>query len=356
MAWQNQDPRYVETANRYWDNMIGKRMFITGGQGAIADKERFGKDYFVPESAYLESCAAIGSAFFSQRMNELKADGRYMDELERVLYNNLLSSVSLQGDHYFYENPLVATEHQRWAWHSCPCCPPMLLKMVSALPGFIYAYDAQGVYVNLFIGSEADLRVGSTALHLKQVTQYPWKGESLILVNPDKPTVFTVKVRIPGWARGQENPFNLYTAVVDKPVLLKVNGKGVAVHPLHGYAVLRRNWKKGDRIELSLPMQPRVVTPGDSIQTLKGKIALACGPIVYGVEGLDNPALDELELLLPTNAPLTLTYQPKLLNGINVITGQGTTKNGQPTTFTAIPFYTFGNRGVYPYKVWVPRQ
>ena len=351
-ALENQDPRYVETANAYWDNMIGKRMFITGGEGAIADGERFGKDYFMPESAYLESCAAIGSAFFSQRMNELEADGKYIDELERVLYNNLLSSVSLQGDHYFYENPLVATDHQRWAWHGCPCCPPMLLKMVSALPGFIYAYDKDAAYVNLFIGSQAELTVAGTSVKLNQVTHYPWKGESVIVVNPAAPTPFTVKVRIPGWAHSQENPFNLYTSAVKEPVLLKVNGKAVAVQPQNGYVAIRRTWKKGDRIELLLPMSPRMVIPSDSIQTIKGKVALACGPIVYGLEGIDNPDLNDLRL--PFNTPLTLSYQPALLNGVNVITGQGLDQNAKKVSFRAIPFYTFGNRGSYPYKVWVP--
>lgn len=350
-ALENNDPRYVETANAYWDNMIGKRMFITGGEGAIADGERFGQNYFMPESAYLESCAAIGSAFFSQRMNELEADGKYIDELERVLYNNLLSSVSLQGDHYFYENPLIATDHQRWNWHSCPCCPPMLLKMVSAMPGFIYAYDKDAAYVNLFIGSQAALTVAGTKVNLKQVTNYPWKGESVILVNPATTKAFTVKVRIPGWAHNQENPFNLYTSTVQKPISLKVNGKAVAVQPQNGYVVLQRTWKKGDRIELNLPINPRIISPSDSIQTIKGKVALASGPIVYGLESVDNPNLDNLTL--PVDTPLTLTYKPNLLNGVNVITGQASDKSGKSTTFTAIPFYSFGNRGTYPYKVWV---
>ncbi|UFH57063.1 glycoside hydrolase family 127 protein [Spirosoma sp. KNUC1025] len=353
-ALENNDPRYVETANNYWDNMIGKRMFITGGEGAIADGERFGKNFFMPESAYLESCAAIGSAFFSQRMNELEADGKYIDELERVLYNNLLSSVSLKGDHYFYENPLVATDHKRWAWHSCPCCPPMLLKMVSAMPGFIYAYDKDAAYVNLFIGSQADLNVAGTRVNLKQVTHYPWKGESVIVVNPAATRAFTVKVRIPGWAHSQENPFNLYTSTVGEPATLKVNGKAVAVQPQNGYVAINRTWKKGDRIELSLPMQPRIVSPSDSIQTIKGKVALASGPIVYGLESLDNPSLNDLTL--PATTSLKLTYKPDLLNGVNVITGQATDKNAKPVTFTAIPFYTFGNRGTYPYKVWVAEK
>jgi DUF1680 family protein len=148
-AYENND-QYIQTANRYWNNMAGKRTFITGGQGAIADDEKFGPDYFLPQSAYLETCASIGSAFFSERMNEMQADGKYMDEFERSLYNNILSGISLDGNHYNYENPLIATNHPRWVWHGCPCCPPMILKMTGALPGFIYGTDRlNGVYVNL---------------------------------------------------------------------------------------------------------------------------------------------------------------------------------------------------------------
>ncbi|WP_080055006.1 glycoside hydrolase family 127 protein [Spirosoma aerolatum] len=353
-ALENKDDRYVETANNYWDNMIGKRMFITGGEGAIADGERFGANHFLPESAYLESCAAIGSAFFSQRMNQLEADGKYIDELERVLYNNLLSSVSLDGSHYFYENPLVASDHKRWAWHSCPCCPPMLLKMVSAMPGFIYAYDNDAIYVNLFIGSQATINQTGNTIRIRQMTQYPWKGESLIEVDPTSSKAFTVNVRIPGWAHSVENPFGLYHSKVSEPIVLKVNGKSIPVNPKNGYAAIRRTWKKGDRIELSLPMQPRVVTPNDSIQTIKGKVALASGPIIYGVEGVDNAALNEY--VLPANTPLKLTYKPNLLNGVNVITGGAMDKSAKAVQFTAVPFYTFGNRGVYPYRVWLPKQ
>ncbi len=253
MAVYNHDGRYITTANNYWDNMTGKRMFITGGQGAIAEDEKFGPDYFLPESAYLETCASIGAGFFSERMNELQADGKYIDELERVLYNNMLSGVAIDGEHYYYENPLVATAHKRWAWHSCPCCPPMILKMAGALPGFIYAKDRQAVYVNLFIGSEARVDIGKNKVQLKQATQYPWNGRTQITVMPEHPAAFNVNVRIPGWATGQENPFGLYTSSVAGKLTLKVNGRNIEVKPVNGYAVLNRTWKKRrcDRTEPS---------------------------------------------------------------------------------------------------------
>lgn len=354
MALENREPAYINTACNYWNNMTGKRMFITGGEGAIADQEKFGPDYFLPESAYLETCAAIGAAFFSQRMNELLAGGKYMDEFERVIYNNLLSGVSQSGDHYFYENPLIANDHKRWAWHSCPCCPPMFLKLVSALPGFIYASDTAGVYVNLFIGSEYKASVGNKGnITLRQLTQYPWKGESRIVVNPGNESEFTVSIRIPGWAQSIENHLGLYYSKVMQPVSLQVNGERIAVKPLEGYVSIKRRWKKGDVISLNLPMEPRLIFPNDSIETVRGKAAIASGPVIYSLEGIDNADLDKITIA--TNTTLNLAFRPALPDGINIITGKATGAGAKEMSFTAVPFYTLANREkVSPSKVWLP--
>lgn len=352
VAIESKDPRYINTANSYWNNMIGKRMFITGGEGAMANGERFGEDYYLPESAYLETCASIGAGFFSEKMNELKADGKYMDEFERIIYNNLLSGVSLSGDHYFYENPLLAPDHKRWAWHDCPCCPPMILKMVGALPQYIYAYDDSSVYVNLFIGSNANITISpETKISLKQTTQYPWKGKTVIEITSVTPSTLALNVRIPGWAQSKENPFDLYYSKVSEPITLTVNGDRIQANPVNGYVAITRAWKKGDVVELNLPMQPRVITPANSIQTIKGKLAIASGPVIYSFEGIDNADINQYSIKL--NSPLSLMYKPDLLNGINVITGKAATNKSKQVTFTAIPFYTIGNRSVSPYKVWI---
>lgn len=353
-ALENRDQRFIRTANNYWENMVGKRMFITGGEGAIADGERFGKDYYLPESAYLETCAAIGAGFFTQRMNELQADGKYIDELERILYNNLLSGISLSGDHYFYENPLIATDHKRWAWHDCPCCPPMILKIAGALPGFIYAENGDNLYVNLFIGSEAKADLQSGNVSLTQKAEYPWKGKTIITLNPEKISAFSVNLRIPGWATGQENPYGLYTSSGNVSPVIKVNGEKISVSPVNGYAQIKRKWKKGDRIEMDLPVQPRIVFPNESVETVKGKIAIAAGPVVYALEGVDNK--DVPGLLTNKNVSLAIGFQKNVLGGINTIQGKGLNKEGKSVNFTAIPFYALGNRGVAPWKVWIKTQ
>lgn len=325
-------------------------MFITGGEGAIANDEKFGADYFLPESAYLETCASIGAAFFSQQMNAIHADGKYMDEFERVIYNNLLSSVAADGQHYHYENPLISKDRRRWNWHSCPCCPPMFLKMIGVLPQYIYGHDKSTVFVNLFIGSEAKMDLENTSVSLKQSTSYPWKGDIKLHINPEKTSTFSVAVRIPGWARGNENPFDLYHSTVDEKVGIKVNGEPIEVKQVNGYVSINRNWKKGDVVELNLPVEPRLVTPNNLVKTISGKTAIAAGPVVYAIEGVDNSVIDAVRL--NNNQTLTPQYTSAIANGVNVIAVKA--NNGSSSVnFTAIPFYAIGNRGVYPYKVWL---
>lgn len=350
IAAYSNDQRYLNTANHYWDNMVGKRMFITGGEGAIAHDEKFGADYFLPESAYLETCASVGAAFFSQKMNALQAKGKYIDEFERVIYNNMLSSVAADGQHYHYENPLISKDRKRWNWHSCPCCPPMFLKMIGALPEFIYGFNKSAVFVNLFIGSNAQLTIGNTNVQVKQTTSYPWKGAVKINVDPEKPAVFGVAVRIPGWAIGAENPFGLYHSAVSQKTTLKVNGKAIAINPVDGYISIKREWKRGDVIELNLPVEPRLVSPNQFVETIKGKTAIAAGPIIYAIEGKDNAAMDALRI--NKHVKLVPQYKAEIVKGVNAIAGQ-TGTNGGDVKFLAIPFYAIGNRGVYPYKVWL---
>jgi DUF1680 family protein len=356
-ALENKNARYITTSDNYWNNMAGKRMFITGGVGAIAQDEKFGPDYYLPEGAYLETCAAAGAGFFSQRMNQLKADAKYMDEFERSLYNNILSGVSLNGDHYFYENPLLGLNHKRWSWHECPCCPPMFLKIVSALPQYIYAFDSSNLYVNLFIGSEAKIHFNNgNTISISQQTKYPWNGKSLIEVNPSRKEFFSVKIRIPGWANSKENPFDLYHSKTSSSFSLKVNGKIAKINIKDGYAEIKRTWQKRDQIELVLPVEPRLVYAHDSVQALKGKVAVSAGPLVYCFEAIGDSNL--MNGTLNAKDGMKMSFAPDVLKGVNLIKGRyrysinGVTKT---RNFTAIPFFAVGNRlpGA-PYKVWLP--
>lgn len=346
-ALENNDPRYIATATRLWDNMVGRRMFVTGGVGAIHEDEKFGPDYFLPPGAYLETCAAVGAAFYSGRMNQLTHHGKYVDELERVLYNSLLTAVSLSGDNYTYQNPLNATGHNRWEWHGCPCCPPMFLKITSQIPNYIYATDDEALYVNLFIGNEASVSVAGTEVALSQQTAYPWEGDVKITVDPARDAKFPVKVRIPGWSRGVENPYGLYTSDLSGEPQLSVNGRKVKMTVKDGYAVINRKWRKGDRIELRLPMQPRVITASPEVVELAGTACVAAGPVIYCFESVDNKNLESVSL--STCGSLALCS-----GSSGVLGGAGMVVDGA-TGAMAIPYYAIANRQRdTSHKVWVP--
>lgn len=349
-AIENGDTRYADAATRLWDNMVGKRYFVTGGVGAVHFDEKFGPDYYLPADAYLETCAAVGVAFYSQKMNELTGDARYMDEVERALYNNVLTGISLDGTRYTYQNPLNASRHARWQWHDCPCCPPMFLKLMSAMPGFVYATRGDRAYVNLYIGSETVLKTGATVVHLSQETDYPWSGDVAFRVEPDKDGAdFTLCLRIPGWARSQENPYGLYRSTAHGAVKLNVNGTPVSVDLEDGYATLHRHWKKGDRVELSLPVSPRFITAHPAVEQLKGQVALAAGPLVYCLEGCSNPLLEQMQI------DTLAVVSPVSAGGLGMLQGKALARDGQETSFCAVPYFAVGNSGEESaYKVWLP--
>lgn len=344
-ALEHHNPQYIATAERLWDNMVGRRMFITGGVGAIHEDEKFGPDFYLPPGAYLETCAAVGAAFFSGRMNQLTHKGMYVDELERVLYNSMLTAVSLQGNNYTYQNPLNADGHNRWEWHGCPCCPPMFLKLTSQIPNYIYSTDSKGVYVNLFIGNKANVNIGGLNVEMAQSTSYPWNGDIKISVNPSRAGKFPVRVRIPAWAMGVENPYGLYKSNLTASPVLSVNGKEMKLKIEDGYVCIDRKWRKGDVIELRLPMQARVIVPHPEVRELEGLACVASGPVVYCFESVDNPALDNVRVESPTD--FSLVYRPDMLGGVNVIETAGHA--------VAIPYYAIANRSRDTnHRVWIP--
>jgi len=363
-AIENDRDDYYQAALRLWENMVYKRMHITGGVGAIHEDEKFGPDYFLPNDAYLETCAAVGAGFFHHGMNQAFGDAKYADELERVLYNNILSGISFSGDRYYYQNPLEGHSLHRWEWHVCPCCPPMFLKFMGALPTYIYASDDEGIYVNQFIGSEAELKIKESTLQISQETAYPWNGDINLTVTPEKTSEFSVYLRAPGWVRGSENPGNLYHSTQDDSdqVTLKINGESVPVNLVRGYAHIKRNWKPGDEITLHLPMPVRRVYAHDNVKDDNGRVVLQRGPLVYCLESLDHSHPINSFILKPDDK-VESEHRTDLLGGITILTASAWRVNKEKkdtleeAIITSIPFYAQNNRHYFTdILTWLPES
>ncbi len=347
------DPRFHKASSAWWDNMVGKRMFLTGGVGSNTRSEAFGADYFLPAAnSYLETCANVGAGFFSQKMGLREKDSKYFDELERVLYNGALGSVSKKGDTYAYKNELThKTNRGRWAWNGTPCCPPMFLKMMAAIPSYVYSVGDNELYVQLFVQSDADLKVGGKDVKLSQKTKYPHDGKVGITLDSDVKDL-ALKIRIPSWARGIENPYGLYEpTTAATPVTASLNGRALDMELQDGYLVIKRDWRKGDKIELNLPMQPRWVRAHPRAEELVGQRAVMRGPVVYSLEQVDNPLF--LALWFDTREPLSARLDKDVLGGTWVVEGTALDKEMKPIKFKAIPFYLLGNRGdKNGYRTW----
>ncbi|MBN2207557.1 MAG: glycoside hydrolase family 127 protein [Candidatus Aminicenantes bacterium] len=370
-------PEYVAAIDRLWNDVVSRKMYLTGGIGAKGETEAFGDAYELPNrEAYTETCAAVGNAFWNQRLFLLHGDAKSADVLERIIYNGLLSGVSLSGDRFFYQNPLAsAGGYGRSPFFEVACCPANVARFLPSLAGYIYARQGDDVYVNLFIPSETTLPVGDKRVVLRQASDYPWDGAIRIAVEPEaqasgkakdkKPAKveFRLFVRIPGWARNEVVPGGLY-AFLEEPSArpaLKVNGRPVRVDIERGYAGIRRAWMKGDVVELALPMDVRRVVARDEVVENLNKVALQRGPLVYCVEAVDNGG-KVLDLTLPDAAALTAKFEPKLLHGVVRISGRAVragAAGGGPsaeTAFSAVPYYAWANRGDGEMAVWLPRQ
>lgn len=336
-ALTNGETRYKEAALRLWENMVGRRMFITGGVGAIHEDEKFGPDYYLPTDAYLETCAAIGAGMFSWQMSKLTGDGRYMDVLERIVYNSIPTAVSQKGDNYTYQNPLNADGMNRWPWHDCPCCPPMLLKMMGLLPSMIYSYNEGNLYVNLLIGSEANLTVPKAG-KVSVSQEVNWNtGEVKIHVKGKKTKKLRVHVRIPHWAQGEELSLGLYKSNI-RPIETKNLEKGYRIY----------EGKETTEIIMHFDVSPRIVKADPHVEQLRGKACLASGPYVYCLEKIDNEAnwkrtnLSNREFYLDTENPVTRNIP---------------TIRSRDGELAAIPYYMIANRCKdTSYRVWVSAQ
>lgn len=341
------DPSYVRAIDRLWEDVVRGKLYLTGGIGARHTSEAFGDAYELPNrEAYTETCASVGNALWNLRMFLMKGDSKYIDVLERTLYNGLLSGVSFSGDRFFYQNPLEsAGGYQRSAWFDCACCPPNIARFLPSLSGYMYGQRDEEIFVNLYIGSTASLQVHTVPVTLTQETDYPWQGGISISIDPRQPVKMTIALRLPGWAHNQPVPGDLYryeTASEDTP-LLTVNGKEAAAESRHGYLRVTRTWRSGDTIELALPLPVRRVRSHPEVIADRGRVALERGPLVYCLEEADNgPGV--LESVLAPGANLQAVFRPDLLQGVMTI---------EAGTLTAIPYYAWANRGAGRMTVWI---
>ena len=360
---------YVDAMDRIWRNVVERKLYITGGIGSTSSGEAFGIDFELPNmSAYNETCAAIGNDFWNHRLFLLHADAKYVDVMERTLYNGLLSGVSLDGKSFFYPNPLEsAGQHERRSWFGVACCPGNMTRFLASVPGYVYAKQGDTLYVNLFVASTAEIEMdGGRTVKLVQETRYPWDGAVRIRVSPDREGRFSIQVRVPGWARGEAVPGDLYRFAdgSDEKVTLRVNGQPVPLALEKGYARLERRWRTGDVVELGLPMPVRRVVAHPSVEADQGRVALQRGPLVYAAEWPDNPGGKVRNLLLPDDATLSTEFRPDLLNGVQVVTGRAVALahdaegkvNRREQDFTAIPYYAWANRGPGEMLVWIPNS
>jgi len=361
------DSGYVHAMKQVWEDVVYRNMYITGGIGSSGKNEGFSTNYDLPnEHAYCETCASVGMVFWNQRMNLLTGDSKYVDVLERSLYNGALDGISLKGDRFFYGNPLASTgNHSRSEWFGTACCPSNIARLVESVGDYIYAKSNDALWVNLFVGSSTSITIKNRKIQVKQVTNYPWDGKIQISVTPEKQTEFDLSVRIPGWANNQPVPGDTYQFLdnTSEKISLTLNGIPATFKILNGYAVIHKNWKKGDVVEFNLPMPVRRIVAIDKVKDDQNRVALQRGPLVYCFEHADNEG-KAMNIVLPDKATFKTEFKSELLNGIVVIQAQapiatistdGSTLSSVNKTVTAIPFYSWANRGKGQMQVWVPR-
>ena len=352
------DSSYIRAIDRLWENVVSKKLYLTGGIGARHKNEAFGNNYELPnKTAYNETCAAIANVMWNHRLFLIHGDAKYVDVLERVLYNGFLSGVSLTGDKFFYCNPLEADGkfkfNKGWAtrftWSPSMCCPTNVTRFIPSLPGYIYAVGDNVVYVNLFVSGSGELRMKNNTVVVKQKTNYPWDGKVKIIIEPGRAAKFSVYVRVPGWARNRPVPSDLYHYMQpsSEAVTLKVDGKTLKLDTEKGFACVKRVWETGDTIELDLPMPVRRVLCNEKVKENIGKVALERGPLVYCVEGTDNGGTVS-HLSVEDNEQFESEYRKDMLGGMNII-------RSKQKGWLAIPYYGWSHRGVGEMAVWLRR-
>jgi len=351
---------YKTAINRIWDNIVSKKLYITGGIGARSEGESFGDEYKLPNfEAYAETCAAIANMFWNFRLFLLYSDAKYIDVLERTLYNGFLSGISLNGKGFFYTNPLSSKGNiSRRSWYRCPCCPTNIVRFIPQIPSYIYALEDDCIFANLFIGSFASIELQDTEVSLIQETNYPWSGDVKITISLTQMKEFTIAIRIPGWAHNKPVPSDLYYYLTPNNLELsiKINDELIEFHIKNGFVRIQRTWKDNDTIELSIPMPIRRVLSNPKVKENIDKVAIERGPIVYCIESIDNEVKSIFNIKLNDNTLLEEKLHSDLLNGIVIITGSIHNNDKNLEKIHLIPYYAWANRGKSQMTVWIQRD
>jgi DUF1680 family protein len=367
------DPAYLRAVDRLWENMVGRKIYLHGGIGSIGDGERFGENYELPNlTAYAETCAAVGNIFWNHRMFLLHGDSKYIDLLEKTLYNGLLSGVGLDGKSFFYTNAMEVKndfahpdlERERSGWFTCSCCPTNISRLIPAVPGYIYAWKGDSLYINLYVSSLATMQTDHGKIRLAQETNYPWDGKIKLSVEGETGIALCLRLRIPGWSRNEAMAGNLYRFRDNQvpEIRILINGSPAAFRIDHGYASITRVWRKGDQVELELPMPVQKILADTLLKEDAGKMALQRGPLIYCAEWPDNAGRTG-NLLVPEQTPITAVFRPGLLHGVETLeadvpaitldaTGLQVTTRQQ--RMVAIPYYAWANRGPGEMNIWFP--
>lgn len=362
---ENKETKYLPAMDSIWKDMVGKKLYITGGIGTRQfHDEGFGSAYLLPnDQAYCETCSSIGLTFWNRRMNALHGDSKYADLVELTMYNAAIAGVSISGNKFFYTNPLESKgKNKRSTWEDPPCCPTNIVRFLPEIGSTIYGKRDKEIYINQFIGNEAKIPVGNQEIRMKMETAYPWEGTVNLKIDPEMPIELSLYIRIPGWAQGELLPGGLYNFQQDKSnpgkeVILKVNGKRVQkIQTERGYAVIQRKWKKGDSVELEIPMQVHVVAGNPRMEDKQGKGVIMRGPLVYCIEETDNKNyFQENNETILSPVGLTPEFKTDLLNGVWIIHGNAIVSgNKEKMAITAIPYYAWCNRDQGRMKVWLP--
>ena len=328
------DTGYIAAIDRLWDDVVHRNMYITGGIGSSRDNEGFTEDYDLPNlDAYCETCASVGMVLWNQRMNQLTGDSKYIDILERSLYNGALAGISLGGDRFFYVNPLESKgDHHRQEWYGCACCPSQLSRFLPSIGNYIYASSDDALWVNLYIGNTGQIRIGETDILLTQETDYPWDGSVKLTISTSQPLEKEIRLRIPNWCKTYD---------------LSINGKRINVSEKKGYAVIK-DWKSQDVIALDMDMPVEIVAADPHVKENFGKRVIQRGPLVYCMEEIDNPEYFDQIQLSPSTTFQT-AFVSDILNGIKTIK-----TNGRAQSATFIPYYAWDNRKAGKMRVWIP--